>query len=134
MTTTEVVLMALLVILVVLAGGFVLQVRAIARETRAMVKHVGDEGEETRAHLTKGLDALNEMQHDEVRALREFIEGRSGQAVATLREAEAVPKPHRHQWPHEPTSSERTNKMVREIRTCLVPGCRDVDIHEEAET
>jgi hypothetical protein len=139
-TMTEVVLMAALVVLVCLAGGLVMQVRAIARETRGMVAHVGTEGEQTREHLTNGLNGLIELQTAEMAALRAWMEDRPRAAIATIKEAEAVaPKPHACRFVFDPLkglgSEERTNKMIRQIWVCTNRpyGCRNVHEHNEPE-
>lgn len=140
MTTPEAVLMAALVVLVCLAGGLVMQVRAIARETRGMVAHVGTEGEQTREHLTNGLNGLIELQTAEMAALRAWMEDRPRAAIATIKEAEALaPKPHACRFVFNPLkgqgSEERTNKVIRQIWVCesRPHGCQQVHINDVPE-
>lgn len=124
MTAFEIGSAVLLLVMLGVVGAVVFQVRAIAREVRA-------ESRDTRAHVDAGLSTLHDMQHAELEALREFMTGRAKQALSTLREAEAISKPHRHQWRFN--SEERTNKQIVRLHVCTVAGCRDVYREEEPE-
>ena len=108
MATPEVTLFAVMILLMAIVGVLVMQVRAIAREVRGVVKGVGAEGQETREHLTNGLNGLIEMQANELTALRTFIEGQPKAAAQVLRQAEVMaPKPHACRFRF--SSEEQTN-------------------------
>lgn len=115
--TVEVAAALLLLALLGAGIGTVLQVRAIAREVRS-------EGRETRAHLSTSLERVDTLEHALLQAFRESIEGRERAAVETIKEAEALPKPHRPIWRYG--SSEKTNGEAITFYVCSVPGCRDV--------
>lgn len=122
MTTAEAVLLLAMLLGVCLAGGLVMQVRAIAREVRT-------EGRETRSSLEQSVDRIAQMQAAELEALREQMQGRPQAAIQTLREAEAIPKPHRHIWRFRPP--EATNGKQVRFATCTVEGCTDICREEE---
>ena len=117
MTQTEAILVSVLLLLLAATVAAVLQVRAIAREVRS-------EGRETRDRLAASVSTVIEMERAELQALRESMEGRPMAAVRTLAEAEAIPKPHRHQWAFN--SEEQTNGESVRFHVCRVTGCRDV--------
>lgn len=117
MTTVEIVLVVLVVALACVQVGVAVQNRAIAREVRS-------EGRETRGHLSTSVSTLLELERAELQALRESMQGRQSAAVATIVQAEAIPKPHRHQWAF--SSEEKTNGETVRFHVCRVSGCRDV--------
>lgn len=132
MTTFEIAATAILLVMLLVVGAVVFQVRAIVREVRAVVRDVGAEGVSTREHLTAGVNGLIEMQTAELTALRVWMENRPQVARQIIQQAEAAaPKPHACRF--KLNSEERTNKMIRRISICETPGCRNVHVDEEPE-
>lgn len=117
MTTFEIVLVVLMVAALAVNVGVSFQNRAIGREVRA-------EGRETRSHLASSAARVEEMSRAELQAMRESMQGRPGTAVETIKQAEAIPKAHRHQWAF--SSVEQTNGETVRFHVCRVSGCRDV--------
>ena len=119
MTTFEIVVAVLLLVMLGAVGGAVVQVRAIAREVRT-------EGRETRAHLSGEVATLLDMERAELQALRESMQGRASEAVETIKQAEALTQEHRHIWRYS-SGPELTNGERIMLYRCEV--CREITKH-----
>jgi hypothetical protein len=90
----------------------------------AIVREIRAEGRESRASLTTSVERVDMMEQALLQALRESLQGREAAAVQTIQQAEALPKPHRHQWVF--ASEEKTNGEHVKLHICGVGDCRDV--------
>lgn len=117
MTPIEVGFSVVLLVVAAVVVGLAFQIRSIAREVRA-------EGRASDGRQVALLARIDQRDAATIEALREMIEGRRAAAAATLREAEAIPKPHRHVWRY--ASSEQTNGERVTFYRCSLEACREV--------